>query len=100
MDAVEEIKKLVKDKRLVLGAARTLRNLQTGRCAKVWFSSNVGDDAKQDVLRYAKLNGVPVEQLPIPNDELGLLCKKQFAVSQPSSSNRAMAGCSTKLFSV
>ena len=81
MEAVEEIKKLVKDKRLVLGAARTLRNLQTGRCAKVWFSSNVGDDAKQDVLRYAKLNGVPVEQLPIPNDELGLLCKKQFAVS-------------------
>lgn len=81
MDAVEEIKKLVKDKRLVLGAARTIRNLQKGKCAKVWFSSNVGEDIRQDVLRYAQLANVPVEQLPIPNDELGLLCKKQFAVS-------------------
>ena len=81
MDAVEEIKKLVKDKRLVLGSERTLKNLRMGKCVKVWFSANVSEEAKEDVLRYAKLANVPVEQLTIPNDELGLICKKQFAVS-------------------
>ena len=30
---------------------------------------------------YAKLSNVEVVNLDIPNDELGLACKKQFSIS-------------------
>jgi len=77
----EEIKKLIKSKELVIGTERTIKNLRLGRLRKVFLTSNCPADVKNSVECYSKLSNAEVEQLDIPNDELGVLCKKRFAIS-------------------
>ena len=77
----DEIKKLVKENKLVIGTNATLKKLKSNKARKVWLSSNIPGNVKEDILHYANLNNVEVETLNIPNDEFGVLCKKQFSVS-------------------
>ncbi len=80
-DELNEIKKLLKDKRLVIGTADTIKKLKENKISKVWISSNTPSGVRDDINRYASLNGVETIGLNVPNDELGVLCKKQFSVS-------------------
>jgi ribosomal protein L30E len=80
-ESIEEIKKLLRDKRLIIGTENALKKLRIGKLEKIWLSSNVQADVKEDILKYAGMNNANVMQLDVPNDELGVLCKKQFSVS-------------------
>ncbi|HLC96894.1 MAG TPA: ribosomal L7Ae/L30e/S12e/Gadd45 family protein [Candidatus Nanoarchaeia archaeon] len=72
---MDEIKKLLKTDKLIVGTKETLKALRNGTLAKIFTSSN----CKTDLSKYSQ--HVPVTQLSIPNDELGVLCKKQFSIS-------------------
>ena len=76
-----DLKKLLKTDKVVLGTQRTLKLLKVGSATNVFLSSNCPDDIKKDIEYYAKLAGVPIIYLKQPNDELGTLCKKPYAVS-------------------
>lgn len=78
---MEDIKKLVKDKKALIGTEQTMKSLKQGKVAKVLITSNCPNDVKEDVKHYAKLSSAEVIELDIPNDELGILCRKQFPVS-------------------
>ena len=78
---LEEIKKLVKEEKLVVGTNATLDNLKNGKAKKIWLASNVSQETKADIMHYAELAKVEVNTLDVPNDELGVVCKKQFSVS-------------------
>lgn len=80
-DALEEIKRLIKDKRLLIGTDNTLKKLKINKLEKVWLSSNCPSDVREDIAKYAETNNTAVISLELPNDELGVLCKKQFPVS-------------------
>jgi len=80
-DDLTELKKLVKDKKIIIGTANTLKGLRSNSIKKLWLSSNVNPPVKEDILHYCKLNKCEVVQLSIPNDEFGVVCKKQFSVS-------------------
>ena len=81
MSNINEIKKLQEEGKLVIGADRTIKNLKAGKTAKVFLSSNPSAELKEDVEHYAKLSGVEIVELDIPNDELGVVCKKQFSIA-------------------
>ena len=81
MEAIEEIKKLLKSKQAIIGTERVMKHLKAGRMAKVFLSSNCSKEAKEDIGAYAKLAQAEVIQLGIPNDELGVLCKKPFSIA-------------------
>lgn len=76
-----DLKKLLKTDKVVLGTQRTLKLLKVGSVTRVFLSSNCPDDIKKDIEYYAKLADIPVLGLKQPNDELGTLCKKPYAVS-------------------
>ena len=76
-----EIKKHISDKRLVLGTKATIRNMKLGKVQKVFLTSNCPDSVRNDVEHYSSVSSCKIENLTIPNEELGVICKKQFSVS-------------------
>jgi ribosomal protein L30E len=81
IDVIAEIKKGMKGKKLVIGVNRTIKNLKLGKLEKVLISSNCPAQIKLDVKTYGKLADCSVQELSISNEELGIICKKQFSVS-------------------
>lgn len=77
----KEIKQILKSDKIVLGTKETLDRLKEGGLSQVLVSSNCPEDVKKDVEYYAKLGDVRVIAVKYPNDELGILCKKPYAVS-------------------
>ncbi|MBD3313446.1 hypothetical protein GF345_03320 [Candidatus Woesearchaeota archaeon] len=78
---MEDIKKLVKEDRVFIGEDQTLKNLRSGNVSKIMLASNCPAEMKETIERYAGMAGVDVEQLDVPNDELGIMCRKQFFIS-------------------
>jgi len=80
-DPLQEIKKLLKNDKLVIGSEETIKNLKRGNVEKVFFTSNCSDIVKQDIQHYAGISDVPVIELEHSNSELGVQCKKPFSIS-------------------
>ena len=78
---IDEIKKLLKTDKLVIGTERTIKQLKLGKLAKVYLAANCAAALEEDVNHYSKIAGVPVVKLTMPNDELGVICKKQYLIS-------------------
>ena len=78
---IMEIKKNLKTKKMVLGTELTIKRLKQGKISKVFVSSNCPENVKKDLDYYSDVSQVPVEQLSIPNSELGTACKKPFSIS-------------------
>ena len=81
MAAVEEIKKIIKDKKAVIGTNAVLKGLKLGKVSKVFVTINCPEDIKESVKHYAELSKAEVIEIEQPNDELGILCKKPFSIS-------------------
>ncbi|MFA4917168.1 MAG: ribosomal L7Ae/L30e/S12e/Gadd45 family protein [Syntrophales bacterium] len=79
--SIEELKRLIKSDKAVLGTERTLKLLKAGTAEQVFLSSNCPEDIKKDIEYYAKLAGTSLVYLKYPNDEVGILCKKPYPVS-------------------
>ena len=81
MSSLEDIKKALKDKTVVIGTSRAIKELKLGKLSKVYLTSNCPVDVKEDILYYADLGKVEVVNLKIANDALGTVCKKPFSIS-------------------
>jgi ribosomal protein L30E len=79
--SVDEIKKLLKSKVLVIGADRVLKALKKNELVKIFLASNAPAALVKDVEYYSSLSTVEIEKLDIPNDELGVACKKPFSIA-------------------
>ena len=80
-DHLTELKKLLDTDKIILGTSRTLKAVKRGEVAKVFTSANVPPSVKEDLSYYSGISGFEIVGLNIPNDELGTVCRKQFAVS-------------------
>ena len=78
---MDDIKKIAKDKKALIGTNKVMKSLKLGKLSKVFLTRNCPKDIKEDIEHYAKIAKVEVVQLKIPNDELGVLCKKPFSIS-------------------
>ncbi len=78
---IQEIKKLFKSDELVIGTERTVKGIRQGNVKKVFLASNCNEKVKNDINYYSSITGFEVVQLPYPNEELGTMCKKPFAIS-------------------
>ncbi|MBW2984045.1 ribosomal L7Ae/L30e/S12e/Gadd45 family protein [Candidatus Woesearchaeota archaeon] len=76
-----ELRKLIAEKKLIVGTERTIKALKLGKLEKVFLSSNCRTKTKEDVKHYSKLSKAGVSSLRYPNDELGVLCKKPYSIS-------------------
>jgi large subunit ribosomal protein L30e len=80
-NVIDEIRKIIKEKKDVIGTDNVMKNLKVGKLSKVYLTSNCPEGVKEDVKHYAGLSKTEVVQLSQPNDELGVVCKKLFAIS-------------------
>jgi large subunit ribosomal protein L30e len=80
-DFVSELKKLLKENKLVFGSDEVMKGLRTGRFSKIFLASNSSSQLKEDINSYASVNGVDVVTTSLQNTELGNLCKKPFAIT-------------------
>ena len=79
--ALDDIRKLLKSKKLIVGTERTMKGLKTGKVARVFYAVNCPKDVKSDLEHYCKLGDVEQVALEIDNVELGVVCKKPFSIS-------------------
>ena len=52
-----------------------------GEVAKVYIASNCKASTKADFEKYSKLSGFELFDTKVPNDDLGTVCKKPFAIA-------------------
>jgi len=79
--ALDEVKKLLKTKRLVMGTDKTIKALKRGKLSKVVYALNCPKYVKSDIEQYCKMGNIDAVELEIANDELGVVCKKPFSIS-------------------
>jgi large subunit ribosomal protein L30e len=76
-----EIKKMLKEKDIVIGTEKTIKNLKLGKVDKVIVTSNCPEKVQKDIEYYAGLGKAEIIKIKYPNEELGIICKKPFAIS-------------------
>jgi len=81
MAEIDEIRKLLKSKSLIIGTERTVKNLKIGKVSRAYVSSNCPDSVKDDLKYYGGLSQTPIIELEQTNEEIGTLCKKPFLIS-------------------
>ncbi len=78
---VKELKSRIQDKKVILGTERVSKALKMGKLSKIYLARNCESLAKESIERYATLEQIPVLELDLSNEELGVFCKKNFFVS-------------------
>ena len=79
--SLDEVRKLAASGKLAIGTELSLKGLKSGAISKIFVSKNCPDRIKQDISHLAGIGKIEVEMLEVTNEELGVACKKQFAVS-------------------
>ncbi|MBD3204186.1 50S ribosomal protein L30 [Candidatus Woesearchaeota archaeon] len=80
-EEIKKIRSLIKEKKLIIGTERTIKELKKKKLDKVYVSANVSQEVMDDINHYAKLADLSVVQLDVFNEELGTICKKPFSIS-------------------
>ena len=78
---VEEIKKLMKEGKIIIGTKTVIKSLRNNSIEKVFLASNCKAETVDEIEHGSKLNSIPVVRIRYPNDELGVICKKPFSIS-------------------
>lgn len=81
MEALAELRKHVQGNKLVMGTAEVIRLLKQGKLAEVFSANNCSVEVKGNLERLCEASGCQITELPVPNDELGVLCKKPFSIA-------------------
>ncbi len=79
--SLSDIKKDLKTRKIVIGTKVVMKNLKLNKLEKIYIASNCDENSKKELEYYSKLLKIPVIILDQPNDELGVICKKQYSIS-------------------
>ncbi|MEK6951174.1 MAG: ribosomal L7Ae/L30e/S12e/Gadd45 family protein [Nanoarchaeota archaeon] len=71
----------VQEGKAVLGTERVLKLLKSRKLSSIILARNCPAKSKADIEYYAKLAQIPITQVEQTNEEIGILCKKNFFVS-------------------
>ncbi len=87
-----ELRRLLKTGKIVIGAKRSLDAIRLGKAKGVVLATKLPKHIEDDVLYYAKLSGIKVIRFPGSSYELGTAVGKPFpittiAIIDPGDSN-------------
>jgi large subunit ribosomal protein L30e len=80
----EEMKQFqvkLQEKKVIIGTERVLKALKDRKLYRVFIAKNCPATTKKDLQYYAGLAEIPVLELEMSNEELGIFCKKNYFVS-------------------
>ena len=78
---LKQLRQAISDDKAIIGTARTVKGLQSGKLSAVYLASNCPKDVEKSITHYANLCGAKVVDLQLDNEELGVFCKKNFFVA-------------------
>ena len=81
MEALTELRKHVQGSKLVIGTAEVMKLLKHNKLARIFAASNCPASIKDDLKHYGTMADCEIVELQVPNDELGVLCKKPFSIA-------------------
>ena len=81
IDVVAEFKKFQAANKLVIGQEEAVKLLRQGTAQKIFLASNCDPQVKEDINQYCKVGNIECVELSQSNDEIGVLCRKPFAIS-------------------
>ncbi len=76
-----DLRKLLASKNKILGRNETISALKQGKLSDVLFAKNYSEGLRKDIENLASISRANVTVLKQTNDELGIMCKKPFAIS-------------------
>lgn len=77
----EDLREALKENKVVLGSARTVKLLKLGKVGKIVISSNCPDETRKDLEQYTKLGDVKLEKFDGTAKQLGVFCGKPFSIA-------------------
>lgn len=81
METLAELRKHVQSGKLAIGTKEVNKLLKANKVAKVFLASNCPDSVKENVKHYCSSKECQLIELAVPNDELGVLCRKPFSIA-------------------
>jgi ribosomal protein L30E len=79
--SLEELKKALKENRLIYGKDRTMKMIKSGKAVHIFLASNCESVIKQELKKLANISKIEITELKESNEELGTICKKTFSIS-------------------
>ncbi len=79
--SLDNLKKAIKENKLIIGTERTLKALKQGTAKEVFVSKNCPEDLRAEIKNYGEISGITISELEETNEEIGALCKKPFSVN-------------------
>jgi ribosomal protein L30E len=79
MTLEDTIKKAKKS--LVIGSTAVIKGIRTGNMSKVFLSRNCPDEIASEIKHLNELSKFELTETKESNEELGILCRKQFKIS-------------------
>ncbi len=80
-DMTQEIKKLLKEEKLVIGKDSVLKHLRQGKAETLYTAENCPQELKEELEHLAGIAGIEVKDSGLQNTELGDVCKKPFSIA-------------------
>lgn len=74
-----ELRKLINDKKAVLGTERVVKLLSAGKLSKVFITKNCPKEVRARIKDFS--GSAQLVELESTNEELGAMCKKPFHIS-------------------
>lgn len=78
---IMEIKELVNSGKTVIGNNKVIAALKNGELERILLAKNAPQELRNDAEYYAKLANVECVELEQDNEELGVICKKNFFIA-------------------
>lgn len=80
-DATTSIKKGVEENKAIIGLKEVTAAVRAGEVSSVYVASNCPPIMYQRLVELCNIQSVTLIQVPQPNDELGVICKKPYAIT-------------------
>lgn len=82
--SIEDLKKALKEGKLIIGINRTTKLLKNGKINQIFIASNCKQEIKENLKYLSKISNARFSELKENNEELGAVCKKSFSISVAS----------------
>lgn len=79
--SLDNLKKAIKEKKLIIGTERTISALKRGEAKEVFVSKNCPELLRKEIKNYAEISNISVNELKESNEEMGTICKKPFSIN-------------------
>jgi large subunit ribosomal protein L30e len=76
----KDIKKALKEKKLVIGSNSVIKTVKNGKLESVIYATNTPDNKVRDINHYAEASGIKTQQYSGNSVQLGELCGKPFSI--------------------